>query len=624
MIEDFKFYRLPRCRSQRTRVVKKQIGSAIESYLMREETGVRHTDALDFEITVPTFTGWQTATYVKGDNNSIWYTVEDARENTRFAGQITFSLSFDPFLTLTQGTAPNVKAYWRKLPWASTSAKRGTVLDDSNLIEVSKYPLDVMTWVHHQGASLVTDMLFWVEITTSCTLLGSMDPDTKKFTTVDNITALEKSVQNNSKLFKYGFFALYDHGKHVPRIRMCYNKFHNYKLDEWWKNGGTLEQHEINDYDLFYPSLDDVINDPDEVLGIPADAVLDVSVTAWCPYRYTIDTNTETGHDTEYPVLDDEDQNNLYPYIIRNANIEVLEPDYGKFNPTPHHIAFYELGSVNEAHYQRDEWDAHSISISNDVYVCGEVNLRDANGNVIANIPRDYFVYNSQDNSWVLDYKAQTYSDSTGLYTRVDIGQDEPHIITFPEGKLPFIADTWAQYRIRDMSYDREALQFAKNMAWVDYGFNVAESAIDTGKALISGDLKGAVQNVGSPIMGAIKTAVGNYAKDFEQDLVERRQKGAPGTGFNTGYGISYCDNAYDIGAGFVVMMPSRFDADEAHAQGEYYGYEAGYVGSVSIVDQGGYYEGAPQILTGSFQMPDYYYNRFAEMLINGVRIQVI
>lgn len=639
MIEGFKFYRLPRCRSQKTRVVKKSIGSEIENYLMREETGVRHTDALDFEITVPTFTGWQTVTYVKGDNNSIWYTVEDARENTRFAGQITFTLSFDPFLTITQGTFAGVEAYWRKLPWASPEAKRGTVLDESNLTESWTSLLSVMMWnASPQGQTPDYKDMLWVEVTTTCSLFGvvnQVDGTIGNIETVDLSTYPEYSVADQSSMNKYGFFAVYDKGKQVPRIQRFEGE-DGFPLLEHYKDGDTPKTRNRTEWDAYYPSINDVINNPDQVLGIPTDAILDVSITAWCPYHYII---TGSAGDTipKYPSLTVEENRLFLPYVIRRALLPGDQDEYGFIPQRYGNICMYELGRVGGSIIDRDEWGAHSLTISNDEYVCGEVNLRDANGNVIANIPRDYFEYVPETDAWRLDYRAQTYSDSTGLYTRVDIGQYAPHIITFPEGKLPYVGDAYEQYRIREMSYDRQSLQNTKDQAWMQFGAGVADALVGGGMTMAMGRVGAASQRTeagrnlatgmsigGGIVSSAINTWLAVDAAQKEQDLTEARQKGAPGTGYNTGYGISYCDNAFDIGAGFVVMMPSRFNSVLAQAQGEYYGYEAGYVGHESITNQDGYYEGVPRPFTGSFQLPDYWFDRFSEMLINGVRIQVI
>lgn len=641
MISDFDFYRFPRTKVQRTRIVKKSSGSAIETYKFHSVTGIKHSDVDDFSITVPTFANWRYATYVKSDR--LWYTVENCVEDIRDKSKLRFDLAFDPILTLTYDGSHPIKALWKKLPFASDKAKTGTVLDESNLIETKKDDLATMEWQDTTVLPTIAKYsMFWVEITTSCSLLGAIDPDTGTITTVDNRSAIEKSVNQQSTLFKYGFFTVYDKGRYVPRIQLCDHKINNYKLSEWWNNG-TLEQHTITDYDLFYPSLDDVINDPDEVLGIPTDSILDVSITAWCPYKYHTYSHTEDGVVYSFPMLDNEGGASLYPFIIRNANVKTKPTVYGKYSEHPRHIAYYELGSTNESFYSRDEWDSHTLKITMDEYVCGTIYLRDANGNQIVQIPRDYFEFHynyiSQETWWQLDYKAQTYSDSTGLYTRVDIGKNGiPHIIVFPEGKLPFIGDAWAQYRIRDMSYDRQALENTKEQAMLGAVAGIGDTIVNTATTLALGALAApvtgglsmipAVATAGGSILStATNTALEMRAADQEQALTEARQKGAAGTGFNTGYGITYCDNAIDIGSGFMVMMPSRFDAPDAHSQGEYYGYNANFVGTYYLEGHDGYCEGvlADQItLGGGTPFPPVWCDRLAEMLLNGVRIQRI
>lgn len=625
MQEDFTFYNLPRVPAQRTRIVYKKPQSDVEDYSMHTAEDVRHDEDLDFTISVPRFNAWQGATYAKS-SGGLWYTVEASSPNTRYASQISFTLAFDPFMTFTQGTFPNVEALWAKVPYPDTLASRPTVLNDSNLIEKHVDRLQTMRWdAALSGQAHDYKDLLWVEVTTSCALAGAvegMDGATPHINSIDLVTYPEGSVAVQSSMNKYGFFAVYDKGAQVPRIQRFQNET-DLPLKEKYKDGDTVKTRDVPTWSAYYPSINDVINDPDNVLGIPTDTILDVSITAWCPYKYIM-SNVLGSTIPNYPTLLVTPTRLFLPYIVRRALLPGEQDQYGQIPANYGYICMYELGRVGGSIIARDEWDEHVLTLTMDEYVGGEVNLRDANGNVIENIPRDYFEYDYEDGVWELSYRAQTYSDSTGLYTRIDIGKDVPHVITFPEGKLPYVGDAYMQYSIRDKAYDRQALQLAKDMAWVQYGLNSTEKIIDTGKALVTGDKNALRNNGGSLVLDAVKTAVGNYAKDREQAILEDRQKGAAGTGFNTGYGISYCDNAFEIGAGFAVMMPSRFDSLYDNAKAQYYGYEAGFVGHIDITANDGYYEGVPTMQTGGAVLPAYYYDRFVDILMNGVRIKAI
>lgn len=647
MIDTVRLYKLAPWQAMRFHYVRNGTQTTIENYFYKEYLGVRHPDELDFNITLPDIDDPDAVNIAKVGNK--WYEVVDNIDTTRNEMSVTFVLRFDPFLTYWKSNNEATKSgIWEKLPYADIRARTQTVLDDSNLIESRTDKLNTMKCWNGTGLDDAKEYdMVWVEITTSCKLYGQIVYDSVEdedyILSVDTRNYIEKSVDKQSELFKYGTFALYDKGKQVLRIA-AERIFLDNGIDHftiWYRpdpdHESTRDQPLLGNR-LWYPSINDVMNNPDEVLGIPTDAIVDISVSAWCPYnwgRYHFEGIMDI------PYLKSDSDVMMTPYIVRWADLPDFETEYGRAPSTAGFVAFYDLGRVGGSLIARDSWDTHTLELTEDEYVCGELYLRDGNGNMIAKIPRDYVkpTYNSQtqEMEYKLTYKAQTYSDSTGLYTRIDVGDAEHHIITFPEGKLPFVGDSWAQYRIREMAADRQQMNDVKEQATLGSLAGVGDVAVNTATTLALGTalapatgglslaatLPAAATLLGSGISAATNTALEMRTAEREQAVTEQRQKGMAGTGYNTGYGIFYCDNAFYIGAGFVILMPSRFNAADAHERGMMFGYNAGFVGDATITN--GYYQGTPYPIGSNFQpMNDEELRRYYELLENGVRIALI
>lgn len=238
---------------------------------------------------------------------------------------------------------------------------------------------------------------------------------------------------------------------------------------------------------------------------------------------------------------------------------------------------------------------------------------------------------------YVLSYKAQSFSDNTGLYTQIDIGKNgQHHMIRIPEGKLPFTGDAWESYQALDRAYDRESLGLTIEQ---NDSQAVASGATDVFQAVLAGALTGgtagtvAIPGIGT-VAGAVVGAVAGLAIALgttvvttileddaarkEQELKERHIKQQPGTGYQIGYGLSYLFNSSRIGAGFVLYEPPSITANKVEWYGRVHGFVSEGVETVSLNREGGgFYSGRLINISGADMGPKF--DRLAQMFIQGL-----
>ncbi len=89
-----------------------------------------------------------------------------------------------------------------------------------------------------------------------------------------------------------------------------------------------------------------------------------------------------------------------------------------------------------------------TITLTDFERYCGRVQVCDNLGNVIHEIPTDYFDASNQ-----LTYSCGGVADYGGLYTKFSYGDI---VLIWPEGKIPWITDSWNEYQAYTLSYDRQ------------------------------------------------------------------------------------------------------------------------------------------------------------------------
>ena len=472
-----------------------------------------------------------------------------------------------------------------------------------------------------------TDPMYWVEVTAITNFYPCVredEPNKLYYTRLNYDAERMYGIKDESSMCKYGFFARYSEGLKSGRLGCAFDTNNLNKWYHYTSQGSAGATADAMSAWPAYPSIEDLIQNPDTSLGFPQDDILDVSISEWCPYQWNVGSTTILGDNVDFSDYDSHYEGQTttvsYAYIITDPDwvwgsyVDILVqgkdrvsmPITGGWYAIYPKLGFYFLGRIGAREFKMDNWDAHKLIISSMQKACGKVALQDANGNMIADIPNELFVEDSEGRP-TLEYRAQVYSDSTGLFTRVDIGAaDSPHIITIPMGKLPWVGDSWDQYRCRDMAYDREQLENTKKQAWENFAVSVFDSVAGAANTYAFGAAGGgqmlgrsripvqgataAVSGAAGIVSGALSTQTAIRAAEREQALTEKRVKGQPGTGYNTGYGIQYCDNAQTIGAGFVVLMPKGLTDDYYEAFTAYHGFPA--EGELTVTAQAGYHKG--------------------------------
>ena len=202
----------------------------------------------------------------------------------------------------------------------------------------------------------------------------------------------------------------------------------------------------------------------------------------------------------------------------------------------------------------------------------GKFSIQDEMGNTVGHIPNWLFTPGQPQNLYY-----RTYSDITGLYTKVSIEKDDYmyDVALFPEGQLPWAGDNWKLYMSRSMDSDRQALNHSIEMANEQFKLDVMEGGANALlTAGIGGSLTSAVAGLAqfgvSAIAGAQRAEMGKNDLLFQQELAEGRIKNSPAAHYETSYGGGYFQRRAETisvngqpsnlvahgGAGLVAELP--------------------------------------------------------------------
>lgn len=293
-------------------------------------------------------------------------------------------------------------------------------------------------------------------------------------------------------------------------------------------------------YGLRYPDIHTIMTDIDSALDIPANSVVNVAISARCPYRHI---------------------------WIPPVKYELQGPGGNPFSAIEtdpvYHWALTQLSSAAGGPAENPTNNqTQALSLNDFERFCGRISIIDELGNEIAIIPNEWFT--RQDNgSHVLHYNVRSVGDYTGLYTIIQI---KDRLFTLPEGQLPWVGDAWANYAQYQMQYDREAAERAMDRINAEKTLNQANMAAS---ALMS------VTNPASAISSAASLGVGlataemsaNISKGniyADQVAKEGLIKSSPASNYQTAYGLDYCWRSYILGgANIRVETPTNLNAGD-------------------------------------------------------------
>jgi hypothetical protein len=329
---------------------------------------------------------------------------------------------------------------------------------------------------------------------------------------------------------------------------------------------------------FYYPSLNDIMNDVDSTLGIEASSIVSINISRRCPYSYT------KGSDGD-------------GYQLRNRTYQTLLPTNAKrIGSTNDWITFYRLDYTpffnDPANTPAQAGTQISKVMTNDEFNNGILTLLDECQNTIATIDTNYSGTSSDGREF--RFWIQTYSDFTGMYTFVMLGEELLFVLN--EGHLPYVGSAWETYKAYSMDTDRQAVENAKYIADEQQKMaflNAGMSAIGTaGSGALAGGPIGLAAGAGVGLMSfgldAIQSELSKqltYTKlDMDQALRERRMRQMPGKPYSTTYGLTYCEYAGRFpGATFAMMMPENFNTTQYSRFVGEYGYPTDEIGTKTL-----------------------------------------
>jgi len=342
-----------------------------------------------------------------------------------------------------------------------------------------------------------------------------------------------------------------------------------------------------------FPTLRAIINDIDEKLGIVADEVVGIHVSARCPWKY------------KYVV------SNRYDFLKGNGDI--ITPEFDKYGRNGKVI-------INGSNCARREAISSTITLTDKERYTGTVSIVNQTGNVIATIPTEYFDSNNK-----LNFTWQPYADYTGVYTIVKYSDQ---MVIIPEGQLPWVGDAWATYAARSREFDREAMlhaiQNSRDQLYIDIASGVSGAILTGTVGAASGSglvgLFGGIAQAGIDIWASTaKQQMTERDIRFQQQLLEARVKASPSNNYQTGYGLDYM-RARDSGLqlGIRIDTPANLTDEDFNQHMKQFGWPLNRLATVGLTD--GFIKGQVYNMDGYGLMGE----RLRTEIANGCSIKVI
>jgi len=458
------------------------------------------TSDLAFSFTVPTFDDYYKVNMIEVDDSFYW--VVNYVTRTLDNPTTTFTVAYNPVTSLLKEN-DTLKGIFERVPYTIDPNVSFSVKDDILI----------------KARDVVFDDI--------------ISPDNKKVGYVQVTTRRDEEANNNSKLTKYVAFCDVEDDVRIP-VTAYFN----------------------GDEDItsaLFPSINDIINGPDDICGLSANSIIDVSISMRTPYEIV----SRTGREMEFR--------------HRNSPDNFVFPDHKgtTVNATP--IVMYNMTTCVNSVKANPPYTA-SLTLSEQERHLGYLSLLDEGFNKIAVVPKELC-----DETGKIEVSIEAVDDYTGLYTYVYFGDTR---VIIPEGKLPWVGDAWAEYQTRNMAYDREELalsiQTAKDQRMVDTAENAANSIINGGIAAAINPIA-ALAAVASFFVSAgadaLQEQIDVRSATEELRISQARIKDSPSPYFNTGYGEAYITNSLKSGGACLRLeMPKNTTAGEYNNYVQNYG----------------------------------------------------
>lgn len=452
------------------------------------------TRDLAFSFTIPTFDDYHKANMIEVDGEYYW--IINYLTRTLDNPTTTFKVAYNPITSLLK-EGETLKGLFERVPYTIDENVSFSVKDDI-LVKARDAQFD-----------------------------GIKNPNDRKVAYVQVTSRRDEEADDNSKLTKY--------------TALC-------NVEE---RGNIFVKAYLTDQDVtaMFPTIDEVINGLDDICGLTADSIIDVSISMRSPYT------TVGYYDADFTGL----PNNAMA-IKKVGGNDFIRPTHKGSDADDYPVVMY---NTNTHPFRWDEAEKAtpytvSLSLTERERHLGFLSVLDENFNRIGVIPKELC-----DDSGKIQLTTEAVSDYTGLYTYVYY--DDTRLI-IPEGKLPWVGDSWAEYQTRNMTYDREELalsiQTARDQRIVDTAENAANSIINGSIAAAINPLAGlsAVASFAvSAGADAMQEQIDIRSATEELRIAQARIKDSPSPYYNTGYGTAYIDNSLKSGGACLRLeMPKN------------------------------------------------------------------
>lgn len=539
-----------------------QQGQALAQYLVHEVT-IKHTKDIQQIVRVPVFEGYRDVNVCEIEG--LYYWVTAFHENTIEESSVRFVLDLmAPTSFITKGDV--LKGVWKKTPYISNGRRMKQPVTNDVMKESSHTDFDTITMpddIAEKMGQYAPDSVLWVQISSIALrkVLGCFCSYRKGFPFGQPYESAGSGLQR-------------------ARVRVVYNL----------NPPSSMEP--------FYPSLNDIITSIYEISGqtITAEQIDNISISDKCPYSYhheMVRFTTSTGGEQWAP-----------RYWLDQGSV---------FNVGGSYI-FYDLGQDPPSVVRKTK----TVTLTDMQAIAGDVKIRDQMNNVIMTIPSEMF-----DSTGQVEVAYTTFNDMSGIFTAYDVG---PLRVIRPEGKLPWIGSAAATYNAYSWDNDRLAMQYANNEAQrnfeADWNYYIGQANIGIRRAQRNLD-ESSIMAFGSAITlgGGVGDLIGNWftqqhihqdnaedrdliAKKLEAskinlmlhnqeqyDLTVKRAISQPNPTYNTGYGMTYCQNSLNNKCRISVDLPSNLTQQYFDNWITEYGYAT--EGVIDMVMTEGFYSGS-------------------------------
>jgi hypothetical protein len=513
---------------------------------------IKVSEDLDFNIKVPYFANYSSINMVK--IGARYYSVLSVVENTRNTSQLMFALRYNPVSSLLT-TSSSLNGWFERTPEKVFPAGR-IITGSATMKQYEHIPLSNLPEVEING-----DMCnpYYVQVTATHSIGGA--------------TGYQEV------LSVYGYFL---------------------EASEYYSSSDIIPEITIYGADnVKYPYFRDIMKDSAAAYKLPANSIIDVSVSKRCPWQFST--------------------NKIYRPVVEKYDLimGLLKTNGGTVSPPDGATSF--IAELTRQQAKPTGRKTCVLTYSDYIRYNAVFNIVTETGEVIGTIPNEYF---NTDNTLTIGW--EPYADYTGLYTLLDFNGIATAV---PEGRMPWTGSAWTDYIARSREYDRQAMEkaiaTAKEQLNMDLLNGASNAMLTSAIGVAGGNLSGGVAGLAQFGLSAYSSLRGfdlNKSNlEFEQTLNENRIKAAPMSNYSTSTGMDYFRRSKITGGmGIRIDMPSNLTETQFNEQISYYGWPCNRI--ATITPKTGFIKGLIYNMDGYGLMGD----RLREEVNNGVRMVIV